>query len=74
VPGLLNSKIIFDDEKEFGLKLNKVLITDVREQLPEFEARLKDLLEELFDPEQPFDQTTNIENCKFCPYKRICYR
>jgi CRISPR/Cas system-associated exonuclease Cas4 (RecB family) len=32
------------------------------------------LLEELFNPEQPFDQTTNPENCKYCPYKRICYR
>jgi CRISPR/Cas system-associated exonuclease Cas4 (RecB family) len=74
VPGLLSSKIIFDDEKEFGLKMNKQLITDVRPHLPEFEARLRELLEELFNPEQPFDQTTNTENCKYCPYKRICYR
>ncbi len=74
LPGLLNSNIIFDDEKEFGLKMNNQLLTDVRPHLPEFEARLRELLEELFNPEQPFDQTTQIKNCEYCPYTRICYR
>ena len=42
--------------------------------LLEFEARLRELLEELFNPDTVFDQTEEIDSCTYCPYKRICYR
>jgi hypothetical protein len=74
VPGLINRMNLFDDDFAFGLKVGKEHVNDVEKLFPEFAQGLKDLLEELFDPAQPFDQTTDVENCKFCPYSQICYR
>lgn len=74
IPGLLNSTNLFDDEAEFGLKMNRENLRDVQGVLPEFEARLRELLEELFNPDTVFNQTEEIDNCTYCPYKRICYR
>lgn len=74
VPGLINRMNVFDDSFQFGLRVGKQHVTDVAAMFPEFEQRLKELFEELFDPEQPFDQTTNLEICKYCAYRHICYR
>jgi CRISPR/Cas system-associated exonuclease Cas4 (RecB family) len=74
VPGLINGKNLFDEDMAFGLTLNRQPVPDAHTLLPEFEAGLKALLEELFNPETVFDQTPLTENCKHCPYKRICYR
>ncbi|MBX2956685.1 MAG: PD-(D/E)XK nuclease family protein [Cyclobacteriaceae bacterium] len=74
IPGLLNGKNLFDEDMEFGLKMGKQVLNDVHTVLPEFEANLKELLEELFNPEMVFDQTQEVKNCEYCPYKRICYR
>ena len=74
VPGLINRMNLFDEGFSFGLKVGKEQITDVEILLPEFEVRLKQLFEELFNPEHTFDQTTDIDNCKYCPYGQICYR
>jgi CRISPR/Cas system-associated exonuclease Cas4 (RecB family) len=74
VPGLINRMNLFDEGFSFGLKVGKDQVTDVETLLPEFEARLTQLMEELFDPNGTFDQTEDVENCKFCPYTQICYR
>ncbi|MDL5047969.1 PD-(D/E)XK nuclease family protein [Oscillatoria amoena NRMC-F 0135] len=74
VPGLFNRTNLFDDAFTFGLTMNKELIADALPLLPEFEARLKVVLEELFGGDQPFDQTNNYRTCRYCPYNRICYR
>jgi hypothetical protein len=74
VPGLINRMNLFDESFSFGLKVGKDLITDVEPFLPEFEARLRELFEELFDPAQPFDQTPETEGCRLCPYHQVCYR
>lgn len=39
-----------------------------------FEEHLNKLFEEIFDPRTPFNQTEDIERCKYCPYASICYR
>ncbi|NOS85393.1 MAG: hypothetical protein HOP31_09665 [Ignavibacteria bacterium] len=39
-----------------------------------FEDNLTLLLNKIFDKNTPFIQTTDIEHCKYCPYKSICYR
>ncbi len=39
-----------------------------------FSEKLQEKLQELFNAEIPFLQTTNIENCSYCPYKDICQR
>ena len=74
VPGLINRMNLFDRNFQFGLKVEKRYIDDIDEFIPEFEGHLKQLLEELFDPNVAFDQTTDPETCKFCPYQNICYR
>ena len=71
--GLFNRNTLFGDEA-FGLKLNYQLLQNVNELLPDFEKGLKGLLEELFNPEIPFDQTTDTDRCKLCSYQNICYR
>jgi CRISPR/Cas system-associated exonuclease Cas4 (RecB family) len=73
-PGLLNRDNLFADELEFGLKIDKVLVDDANVHLPEMETRLKELLEELFDPAQTFRQTQDRKICRYCPYQGICYR
>jgi hypothetical protein len=42
--------------------------------LPGVMDRMKTLLEELFDAEVPFDQTTDAKNCQHCDYNGICGR
>ena len=74
VPGLINRMNLFDKDFKFGLKVGKNFLEDVEPLLPEFDQRLKNLLEELYDPSVPFDQTTDLELCKFCSYQQICYR
>lgn len=74
VPGLINRMNLFDKNFQFGLKVGKTYVEDVDPLLGEFELHLKKLLEELFDPEVSFDQTTDTEICRFCPYEAICYR
>jgi CRISPR/Cas system-associated exonuclease Cas4 (RecB family) len=74
VPGLINRMSLFDHDFEFGLKVGKTQVDDVRDMFPEFEERLKILLGELYDPNHPFDQTDNAATCKLCAYSEICYR
>jgi CRISPR/Cas system-associated exonuclease Cas4 (RecB family) len=74
VPGLINRINLFDQDFRFGFKMNKRYIDNVEPLLPEFEENLQQLLEELYDPNVPFDQTTETDACKFCPYQKICYR
>lgn len=73
-PGLINRLNLFEDGFIFGLQHGKDRLSDVTGLLPEFELHLKNLLEDMFDPNIPFEQTAVIENCKLCPYRSICYR
>lgn len=74
IPGLINRLNLFDEGFSFGLRVGKEQITNVDSLLPDFEEGLTKLFEELFDPEQAFHQTKDIEHCKLCPYTQICYR
>lgn len=40
----------------------------------QFEMHLRQLIEEIFNPELPFTQTTNEDHCKYCAYRQICRR
>ena len=39
-----------------------------------FGSLLQELLQEIFDPEQPFDQTEDLDKCGYCDFKSICKR
>ncbi|HAZ26865.1 MAG TPA: hypothetical protein DCY95_21735, partial [Algoriphagus sp.] len=45
---------------------------DYKDYDPDFQTKLKELLEELYNPEIPFDQTEVLKKCEYCPYKEIC--
>ncbi|MEK6783357.1 MAG: PD-(D/E)XK nuclease family protein [Bacteroidota bacterium] len=74
IPGLISRANLFEDAFKFGLIIGKEPVTDVNSILPEFEIYLKTLLEDIYNPDEVFEQTTLIETCKFCPYRSICYR
>jgi hypothetical protein len=78
-PGLLNRKNLFEQTFSFGHEMgkgrgSKMKIYDARPLLNEFESHLKDTLNELFDENIPFQQTTETKPCGFCAYKGICHR
>lgn len=74
LPGLLGRKDLFNPDFQFGLKINGQIVEDVRELLPEFKTHFTELLQEIYHPEIPFQQTQNIKNCSYCSFKEICYR
>lgn len=74
VPGLVSRQNLFAEEFRPHLRQDKMELEDASNLLPDFEARLKTMLEEMFDPSKPFVQTENTEHCKFCPFDGICYR
>lgn len=51
-----------------------VTSVNIKELLLEVEGHLRKLLEEIFDPELPFDQTADIKNCTYCDFAGICRR
>lgn len=73
-PGLINRVNLFEEKESFGIKLDKEIVTDAEPLLPEFEEKLRLVLEEMYDPTTVFDQTTNTDICRLCAYKGICYR
>lgn len=76
-PGLLNRTSLFG-KFEFGHRMGstypKALIEDVRPHLEEFGVRLSAVVEEMFDPNVSFGQTTFLKSCTYCSYKSFCRR
>jgi len=50
----------------------RLVFTD--DLLQEFEFHLIKLIEEIFNPSKPFNQTENFDNCQFCTYSILCKR
>ncbi len=78
-PGLYAGKYIFKDDfsEKLILKEDKGREMPVSDAIPfmeRFEEELNILLEEMFASDQPFDQTDDLDKCKWCPYSTICNR
>jgi CRISPR/Cas system-associated exonuclease Cas4 (RecB family) len=71
-PGLYNKQTLFRDQK-FGLSMNRNLV-NANDLLPEYEAKLKSLLTELYAESSMFSQTENKKNCEYCSFKSLCRR
>lgn len=54
------------------LLLDKQPIMDVADYREEFTDHLKQLIEEIFNPDVPFSPTQNTKQCQYCPYRNIC--
>lgn len=54
------------------LTFNKSPLEDYRDINEEFLARFRAKVAEIFDPEIPFTQAVNDDNCHFCSFKAVC--
>ena len=70
------SGIITFRELSAGLKTVKANGSELLNTtiLNEFEFQLQKLMSDIFNPDLPFKQTTEIENCEYCAFKGICNR
>ncbi|MEL6539344.1 MAG: PD-(D/E)XK nuclease family protein [Bacteroidota bacterium] len=79
-PGLINSRQVFNKSftTHFSIKIpnskSYVPFLDISAHKRAFEAELREVLEELWDPETSFAQTEDASRCVHCPYKGICQR
>ncbi len=57
-------------------KSGKIVLqsVDLENAKAAFSGHLQNTLDELFDQQIPFNQTTRLETCQYCPYKDICER
>lgn len=76
--GLFNIRDLFtnDFSPSLSLKIDKVKVElmDIKPYMDDFRIGVTDLLEELFDPDVPFDQTNDEKKCVWCPYNKICQK
>jgi len=59
---------------QIGKGNSKQDVVDIRSYLREFENELKVLINEIYDPEVPFSQTSDVNKCSYCPYSGLCNR
>lgn len=53
--------------------LGKEPVTDYQQQChTPFNSHLQALLEEIFNPDIPFHQTTETAKCEYCPFHQLC--
>lgn len=75
-PGIYYIRNVFKDD--FDTELNdkelKEKVTDFAVYEDEFRKYLTNCMEEIFNPEIAFWQTTNEKICQYCPYIGICNR
>jgi hypothetical protein len=74
VPMLINRKNLFKEEGLKPFSMARQGLLDIRPYLPEFEKELRTILEDLYNPDILFTQTSEESNCKFCLYKNMCRR
>jgi len=73
VPGLYFLRDIYRNDFDYRLVMNKAPVRYHQVAGP-LEEQLKELMQQLFDPDIPFDQTEDWNTCRFCPYNTICRR
>nr|WP_321377593.1 PD-(D/E)XK nuclease family protein [uncultured Bacteroides sp.] len=57
---------------EIGLRTNKTFVEDFTPYEEEFRELLTQLLSNIFNSEQPFNQTKFVNKCEFCDFKALC--
>ena len=78
-PALFNLRDIFKDDfnpylqENYGYRKYRE-VNNYADYRNDFVSGLRSLLEEIFDPNQVFDQTTDLQKCGYCPYAAICSR
>ncbi|MDA3930749.1 MAG: PD-(D/E)XK nuclease family protein, partial [Prolixibacteraceae bacterium] len=73
IPAVYGARSVFkaDFDPAFQIKGGKLIY---QANANEFELYLKELLEEIIDPDLPFSQVENEQACNYCEYNGICNR
>lgn len=75
-PGIYFLRNLFDDKFDPDViqrsERSNVRITDFAEYRSEFKELFDKCLDEIFDPQIPFPQTSTSEACKWCSFTNIC--
>jgi hypothetical protein len=74
IPGIYNLRKIFGDHFDPNIYYEKETITDISKIENDFSENLQNILEEIYNPEVMFSQTTDLKKCSLCDYKIICHR
>jgi hypothetical protein len=61
-------------DSDGNLLYKKSNLEDFRDLAQEFEEHLNQVLLNLVDLEQPFEQTENLDECAYCAFKTLCGR
>lgn len=72
--GLYNRANLFAENFVFGLTENGQLIEDAMQLKEKFIEQLKIVLSELTSKETTFNQTEDLQSCRYCEYAKICSR
>ncbi|MDD2385607.1 MAG: PD-(D/E)XK nuclease family protein [Bacteroidales bacterium] len=73
-PGIININNL-DGNFDYRVKINRKTINIFDSELKdELKSALQDVFEEMLNKDIEFTQTSNLDNCGFCPYKNICNR
>lgn len=72
IPGIYNTKQLFDKNYDYHLICDKDVINNFRHFEKEYKEELYTLLNKIFSPEHPFTQTENEKKCINCSYAGIC--
>jgi hypothetical protein len=73
-PGIYGLREIFSDSFDPQISVNKAPISNVNSVSGEFIVGLSKILEEIFNKNIPFSQTTDLKKCNYCTYNSICHR
>lgn len=79
IPGILYTRNIFNEQFSTELclkeeKNSRTVIQNYFDYENEFISRLTSCIEEIFNPEIPFVQTSITDTCSYCDFKTICRR
>jgi ATP-dependent helicase/DNAse subunit B len=78
MPGIYLIRDIYNRDFNYRFRMGpakkQIPVPDYSTFDEEFTSHLQTLLADLFDPEVPFQQTSEEETCRNCPYKGICNR
>ena len=75
-PGIFYIRDLFKEDFDTVLinKESKEKVTDFEQYNEAFRKHLTTCLDEMFNPEVPFTQTSNLKVCQYCPYVGVCNR
>jgi CRISPR/Cas system-associated exonuclease Cas4 (RecB family) len=74
VPALYGLRKIFNEQFDSNIYIDKTAVLNIQSIAQPFLEKLKELLSEIYNENQPFEQTADVSKCSYCAYNEICRR